>query len=300
MCEYDVKMPKVCCNKFVSTGSRSGIDITSEASLLPTECGNISGERIVGGKVADMYAFPWMALIIHKKRNRFDFGCGGTIINSKYILTAAHCVDSTVEVVAVRVGEYNIDTNLDCTGFGEYRKCETYEDFAIAKTIIHEEWTTEPVPKNDIALLRVEGDIDFTHKNVSPICLPIAAELRNRDLTGAKAEVTGWGITDEGYSSSKLQQVTVSIYGNEFCRTQYMGRLPVYVEWNVTCAGSFLKDSCSGDSGGPLQVKSKYGDTHKYVQYGIVSFGPRQCGINPGVYTDVTKYMDWILNNIKP
>lgn len=65
--------------------------------------------------------------------------------------------------------------------------------------------------------------------------------------------------------------------------------------------GSDGKDTCPGDSGGPLQAPAfLYGDI-RYVQYGVVSFGPASCGLVgfPGVYTRVTYYMDWILNNLK-
>lgn len=68
------------------------------------------------------------------------------------------------------------------------------------------------------------------------------------------------------------------------------------------CAGGLHdKDSCAGDSGGPLLYPGKVGSTGvRYVQRGIVSFGSKRCGISlPGVYTNVAYYMDWILNNIR-
>ena len=70
---------------------------------------------------------------------------------------------------------------------------------------------------------------------------------------------------------------------------------------NKLCAGEVNKDSCSGDSGGPLMLEDEVKGIYRMIQYGIVSYGPRQCGsLIPGVYTDVTKYIKWILDNIKP
>lgn len=69
------------------------------------------------------------------------------------------------------------------------------------------------------------------------------------------------------------------------------------------CAGGVnAKDSCSGDSGGPLIFKGEVMLRPRFVQYGIVSFGPRSCGVKgfPGVYTRVASYVDWILNNMRP
>lgn len=70
------------------------------------------------------------------------------------------------------------------------------------------------------------------------------------------------------------------------------------------CAGGVQgRDSCAGDSGGPLlhtQALDGLGDI-RYVQQGVVSFGPRNCGSEglPGVYTRVPYYMDWILDTIR-
>lgn len=66
------------------------------------------------------------------------------------------------------------------------------------------------------------------------------------------------------------------------------------------CAGEEGKDSCRGDSGGPLMIEDEYRDKDRMIQFGIVSFGPQQCGSTiPGVYTDVRKYIKWILDNIR-
>lgn len=60
-----------------------------------------------------------------------------------------------------------------------------------------------------------------------------------------------------------------------------------------------MKDSCTGDSGGPLMLEDVYKGAYKIVQYGIVSRGPSDCGFSDtGIYTDVSKQMRWILDNI--
>lgn len=70
---------------------------------------------------------------------------------------------------------------------------------------------------------------------------------------------------------------------------------------NILCAGTLGKDSCKGDSGGPLMLEVISNDKAIYVEYGVVSFGPTQCGsMFPGVYTDVSWFMKWILDTIKP
>lgn len=67
------------------------------------------------------------------------------------------------------------------------------------------------------------------------------------------------------------------------------------------CAGGVKgKDSCSGDSGGPLLYVSQNGKKQRYMQQGIVSYGSQDCAIGgyPTIYTKVSYYIDWILDNI--
>lgn len=86
------------------------------------------------------------------------------------------------------------------------------------------------------------------------------------------------------------------------CAAIYNKSVPV-TEKQLCAGGVEGKDSCSGDSGGPLQfVGQPTSGGLSYIQYGLVSFGPRQCGTNgrPGVYTKVGHYMEWILNTMRP
>lgn len=88
------------------------------------------------------------------------------------------------------------------------------------------------------------------------------------------------------------------------CNRVY-SRQRVVLRSSQLCAGGEQgKDSCKGDSGGPLMVidrKTKPDQPYWYA-VGVVSFGPSPCGMPgwPGVYTRVGSYMDWILQNIAP
>lgn len=59
-------------------------------------------------------------------------------------------------------------------------------------------------------------------------------------------------------------------------------------------------DACQGDSGGPLMNGGVTGQ-ERYTLLGLVSFGPRTCGVSnfPGVYTRISAYMDWIMDNMQ-
>ncbi|XP_045483902.1 venom protease isoform X2 [Pieris rapae] len=299
---------KVCCSIFPpfempSLDSRSGI---SKDHLLPEMCGSILGNRIVGGKYAKLYEFPWMAIIFYNTSSGPQRECSGSIINSKYILTAAHCVVNK-DIAGVRIGEYDVSRDDDCDYQpGVSSVCEKHiQDMYVELAIPHSKYRQVP-PENDIALLRVEGEIDFNHPNVEPICLPITPELQNKDLDYKTGTVAGWGVTDIilGKEATKLMKVDIPVKSNKYCKCYYRNMANQDRRFkrdmkNQFCAGKLAKDSCSGDSGGPFMIKDIYKDASRYVQYGVVSFGPTKCGsAKPGFYTDVSKFVNWILDNI--
>lgn len=104
-----------------------------------------------------------------------------------------------------------------------------------------------------------------------------------------------------GRASSKLLKVDVPTMLHSECENKY-GRQANITQRQLCAGGRNQKDSCQGDSGGPLQRVSSVNKKAKYVQYGIVSFGPTFCGTegNPGVYTKIAYYMNWLLDNMKP
>ncbi|KAJ8928425.1 hypothetical protein NQ314_019014 [Rhamnusium bicolor] len=59
------------------------------------------------------------------------------------------------------------------------------------------------------------------------------------------------------------------------------------------------RDTCTGDSGGPLTKSMRVNNVRRAYVIGIVSYGLRECGTAPAVYVNVTHYVDWILENIK-
>lgn len=136
------------------------------ANKLPygNSCGYTPKQkRIYGGLVTAYREYPWMALVQYESISQFKvsnhFYCGGALINSRYVLTAAHCVhtkeSNAINIVRVRLGEW--DTN-DCPlELYEKNKCErSHLDIMVEKTITHPAfYKDERKFVNDIALLRL-------------------------------------------------------------------------------------------------------------------------------------------------
>ncbi|GAB1869856.1 CLIP domain-containing serine protease [Camponotus japonicus] len=282
-------------------------DVTNHPNLRLLDhqiCGPIIQPKVIGGNKTGVFEYPWMALIAYDTgRSTPEFRCGGTIISKRYILTAAHCVTQLPteirSVKGVRVGDHDISKERDCdydeSGL-EVACAERYQDFAVESLYFHPDYTRTKL-QNDIAIIKLNGSIDFRPLSVKPICLPFGSAAR---LDQKKMVVTGWGATESGPRSQDLLQAKLPLVTNEHCKDVYKRSTQIW--YKQLCAGGLRDvDSCFGDSGGPLQTVGLYnGNTIRTIQHGVVSYGVKECGTAgiPGVYTRVAYYMDWILNTM--
>lgn len=243
--------------------------------------------RIINGDDVTSLLYPWMVSVHFKVGAAFEHGCGGSLINPNWVLTAAHCVKS---------GSINEtpETTKVYTNF--LRQSELNEDKAVAvkQIVIHPDWD-EVKFHHDLALLELETPIT----SISPLALNSSSYPQ---YLPSDALVTGWGYTRQQSSSSQpdiLQQVSLPLIDNTTCQTAYSQFSGITIAETQMCAGFVNggKDACQNDSGGPLFVQ--YGQ--KWVQVGLVSFGnfpdpSSYCAGKDsyGVYTRLSHYLDYI------
>ncbi|XP_053999578.1 chymotrypsin-1-like [Hylaeus anthracinus] len=219
--------------------------------------------QIVGGSDAPVGKFPYQVSL---RLNGRHF-CGGSIISSRYILTAAHCVKAVTSIKSITV---HAGTNL---------VSESGDAYAVESGLAHPSYNARSIA-NDIALLRVSKPIAFK-ANVKAI--PLAT---GNVADGAACVLSGWGTLRAGGSvPNKLQYADLRVEGLSKCQQAWKGVATV----QSTQICTFTKvgqGACNGDSGGPLVANGQ--------QIGIVSFG-RPCGVgSPDVYTRVSSYLNWI------
>uniref|UniRef100_A0A182NF78 Peptidase S1 domain-containing protein n=1 Tax=Anopheles dirus TaxID=7168 RepID=A0A182NF78_9DIPT len=290
--EFRKRIYSVCCGK--NDIRKHGLELLHLEGCETKVGGRIA--RLAFAEDAEIYEYPWMAHLI---TNRGDFLCGGTLIAERYVLTVAHCFRDR-NVAKVRLGEFDRSNQTDCDKRGKLC-ADPPQDIDIERSIIHEDFSSRR-KKNDIALARLAGTATL-NDNVFPICLPVAyASHPNEELIIRRRYFTvGWGQTHEGTISNKLQYIKLNLLTNEECKQQLRQLVPDEVQIYDTqiCAiGINLSNSCPGDNGGPL---ISFNINGRYVLYGMVSYGLRTCGIYraPTVYTKVTTYIKWILNNME-
>ncbi|NP_001103843.2 hyaluronan-binding protein 2 precursor [Danio rerio] len=260
--------------------------LTTPTKLEFSDCGKAAfsmiAPRIFGGRKSLPEAHPWQASFQVRPKGSnatFEHNCGGTLIDSCWILTAAHCIDENDEV-RVELGGVNLEKDDPDKQFVE-----------VEKIIVHENYTeTFDALYNDIALLKLKGRngrCANESRSVRAACLPT-------DLfpEGTRCTISGYGATEKHHGvSTQLLDAKVLLISQSRCmsRNVYGNRM----DDSMMCAGYMQGkiDSCQGDSGGPLVCKK---DNIHYI-YGVVSWGD-SCGKKnkPGVYARVTKFIDWI------
>ncbi|XP_064482512.1 ovochymase-2-like [Ornithodoros turicata] len=163
--------------------------------------------------------FPWQVSLTVREQN----GCGASVVNENWILTAAHCCRyyPYVELVAL-FGKHNI-RQLE-----EPQEARTFE-----KVIIHDKFAltdNELRAEYDYCLVRLSEPLNFT-EYIGPVCLPEPEE----DYTGAMCTTSGWGrVTNGGYTPDILQKVDLPIWTNEECALAYAEhQLNITMTWSV-------------------------------------------------------------------
>ncbi|XP_072111766.1 coagulation factor IX [Mobula birostris] len=284
-CSASVDYP---CGRIPLYGSRTRTHIEEEYSLNDTDTDyehltklNYSESearvRIIGGHLCRQGHCPWQVLI-HAK-NGYGF-CGGTLINNRWVVTAAHCFD-LVRPHSVTVGE-----------FDKLRTGTWEQNVLVKKILTHPQY--DPVTyDNDIALLYLNQSVNFTFA-VSPICLPNQNLGKLLLLNGKAGMVSGWGITKErGRLSRFLLRVELPYVEQATCIKSTNSE----VTDNMFCAGytDEYMDSCRGDSGGPYAVLYR----NTWYLTGVVSWG-EGCAREGkyGLYTRVPGYLSWIHDNL--
>ena len=264
-------------------------------------CQRIEAGPIVGGTGASIKDWPgFVAFRARSSDGEFLYFCGGTAIAPLVVLTAAHCADDWHEDES---GNW-ISTKGDIqavVGTDSIRSVSSSQVRQIASVVLHEKWSGILERGDDIALVKLRAPVNSVSRlstlpESDSAALAYAAGFGLISATRATGSTQSWrspeGLVRAG--SEILREVSLPIVTAQACSSAY----PALNTSRALCAGyeAGAKDSCWGDSGGPLNVLDSLGCPY---QVGIVSFG-RGCAAKQayGVYTRVSAYASWIRSQV--
>jgi secreted trypsin-like serine protease len=287
-------------------------------------------KKIYFGDVAKKGAYPFMVSIIKSSAKPNEAGihgahfCGGSIIRQRWVLTAAHCMYELDQTPPRAREPRDIDVYV---GSNEFKGGQRIK---VRRIVVHPKYDVEESPDNDIALLELAEAPAPGRTSIITLATP--ATEKDFGVPGKAVTAAGWGETEEGEFPKALLEVRLDIIDANTCNSNILvwrrnqwfenqvaglrAKLSLSEETvgamrklldnspqarviteNMICTGKFAtrKDTCVGDSGGPLFAEISRG---RFIQVGLTSFSESGCGMAEqglfGVYTRVAQYIDWI------
>uniref|UniRef100_A0A8P0S8Q4 Kallikrein 1 n=2 Tax=Canis lupus familiaris TaxID=9615 RepID=A0A8P0S8Q4_CANLF len=230
--------------------------------------------RIIGGWDCTKNSQPWQAALYHYSK----FQCGGVLVHPEWVLTAAHCINDNYQLW---LGRYNLFEHEDTAQFVQVRESFPHPEFNLSLLKNHTRLPEEDY-SHDIMLLRLAEPAQITDA-VRVLDLPT-----QEPQVGSTCYASGWGSIepDKFIYPDDLQCVDLELLSNDICANAHSQKVTEF----MLCAGHLEggKDTCVGDSGGPLICDG--------VLQGITSWGHVPCGSPnmPAVYTKVISHLEWI------
>jgi len=251
-----------------------------------------SGNRIIGPQQTPKNEFPWLVKIVQSIEGFSIPLCGGTLLNTRVVLSAAHCTFNYNQNNQI-IGEIPTDAMTIYLGEHDTTIPDGEEQVGVIHYIVHPYYNDDNTD-NDFAIIYLAREIQFTD-TINQACLP----QDNTAYDNTAVVAAGWGAEEnDGMGTTRPKHVDLTTMSNQVCNSKITGQplfgWPWVITDNMLCATGMRKGICSGDSGGPLMVKGE-----ENIVIGVSSWVPKITGCNengnsPSVFARVTSQLYWI------
>jgi len=235
---------------------------------------------IVNGRDAVLGAYPWQASL-QFEGSHF---CGGALISSEYVLTAAHCITMGPQ------GGFKVVLGLH----DQKRTVGQPEEYDVESTIAHADFSMPGGGNfitNDIAIIKLAEPYNTGNAYAQVIEMAEHGD----EFDGDNCKLTGWGrLSGIGNKLPDiLQEVDTTAITTDACSQKWKSWGFKMIQTQI-CFFNGKGGACQGDSGGPA-ICEKDGN---WVLAGVTSGGSPVCNVRkPSVYTRVSEFRDWITEN---
>ncbi|XP_058457821.1 transmembrane protease serine 9-like isoform X2 [Malaya genurostris] len=235
--------------------------------------------------------FPWHAALYQNVDGNFSYSCGGSLVNERFVITAAHCVINpnngyriTSKRLKVLLGGHELGAEDECV-----------QEMTVQNIYVHDEYRLGDY-RHDIAAVELTERVSFTQR-ILPVCVDLS-EREDSSFFKLHGKVAGWGYTEYDSVSNWLRMTELPFVNYTTCLASNPPVFSQTIYEGMFCAGYANGTSvCNGDSGGGLVSFSR----DHWVLRGIVSFTALRDGEKTicdseefAGFTKVRFYRDWL------
>ncbi|XP_063542418.1 trypsin 3A1-like isoform X2 [Cydia strobilella] len=245
----------------------------------------VNNQFIRSGNLTDTINYPYMAAVMINGR----LWCAGAIVDVGWVLTAAHCLNYVLSVLSVKQLNRYVKVRV-----GSVKPHEGGELVEVTGAVRHPKFEEEPVPHADVALLKLQNNLEFS-KYVNLIRI---YDGSREPFAQSFITVAGWGATTGSETAfreqtSNMLVARLKVRSRHYCEDAYQLVNGFQFGEDMFCASlrNGTRDACLFDAGAPAVQHN--------ALMGIMSFGPERCGgMQPAVFIRALYFRDFVKHTI--